>query len=73
MRLFISCFLSQGVFIFFFHIIFNKEVRKNLKNVLMGKKSAPDESSTTRASLLTVSKQTSPCTVVCLFFLSLYM
>uniref|UniRef100_A0A671YRR0 Cadherin EGF LAG seven-pass G-type receptor 1 n=1 Tax=Sparus aurata TaxID=8175 RepID=A0A671YRR0_SPAAU len=45
----------QGVFIFFFHIIFNKEVRKNLKNVLMGKKSAPDESSTTRASLLTRS------------------
>jgi len=30
---------------------------KNLKNVFTGKKSAPDESSTTRASLLTVSEQ----------------
>lgn len=49
---------SQGVFIFFFHVIFNKEVRKNLKNVFSGKKSIPDESSTTRASLLTVSDQT---------------
>uniref|UniRef100_A0A673CBC2 Cadherin EGF LAG seven-pass G-type receptor 1a n=1 Tax=Sphaeramia orbicularis TaxID=375764 RepID=A0A673CBC2_9TELE len=47
----------QGVFIFFCHVIFNKEVRKNLKNVFTGKKSVPDESSTTRASLLTVSKQ----------------
>uniref|UniRef100_A0AAQ6AC63 Cadherin EGF LAG seven-pass G-type receptor 1a n=1 Tax=Amphiprion ocellaris TaxID=80972 RepID=A0AAQ6AC63_AMPOC len=46
---------SQGIFIFFFYIILNKEVRKNLKNVFMGKKSVPDESSTTRASLLTVS------------------
>uniref|UniRef100_A0A3B5B7U1 Cadherin EGF LAG seven-pass G-type receptor 1 n=1 Tax=Stegastes partitus TaxID=144197 RepID=A0A3B5B7U1_9TELE len=45
----------QGIFIFFFHIIFNKEVRKNLKNVFTGKKSVPDESSTTRASLLTRS------------------
>uniref|UniRef100_A0A667ZZJ2 Cadherin EGF LAG seven-pass G-type receptor 1 n=1 Tax=Myripristis murdjan TaxID=586833 RepID=A0A667ZZJ2_9TELE len=45
----------QGVFIFFFHVIFNKEVRKNLKNVFTGKKSVPDESSTTRASLLTRS------------------
>ncbi|TMS03043.1 Cadherin EGF LAG seven-pass G-type receptor 1, partial [Larimichthys crocea] len=45
----------QGVFIFFFHVIFNKEVRKNLKNVFTGKKSLPDESSTTRASLLTRS------------------
>ncbi|KAM3859079.1 cadherin EGF LAG seven-pass G-type receptor 1 [Diretmus argenteus] len=43
----------QGVFIFFCHVIFNKEVRKNLKNVFTGKKSLPDESSTTRASLLT--------------------
>uniref|UniRef100_A0A4W6E6Z8 Cadherin EGF LAG seven-pass G-type receptor 1 n=1 Tax=Lates calcarifer TaxID=8187 RepID=A0A4W6E6Z8_LATCA len=48
----------QGVFIFFFHVVFNKEVRKNLKNVFTGKKSVPDESSTTRASLLTVSEQT---------------
>ncbi|CAN9508289.1 unnamed protein product [Ophioblennius macclurei] len=45
----------QGVFIFFCHVIFNKEVRKNLKNVFTGKKSVPDESSTTRASLLTRS------------------
>ncbi|XP_060935371.1 cadherin EGF LAG seven-pass G-type receptor 1 [Limanda limanda] len=45
----------QGVFIFFFYVIFNKEVRKNLKNVFTGKKSVPDESSTTRASLLTRS------------------
>uniref|UniRef100_A0A8D3BBV0 Cadherin EGF LAG seven-pass G-type receptor 1 n=1 Tax=Scophthalmus maximus TaxID=52904 RepID=A0A8D3BBV0_SCOMX len=45
----------QGVFIFFFHVVFNKEVRNNLKNVLTGKKSVPDESSTTRASLLTRS------------------
>uniref|UniRef100_A0A8D0AXG8 Cadherin EGF LAG seven-pass G-type receptor 1 n=1 Tax=Sander lucioperca TaxID=283035 RepID=A0A8D0AXG8_SANLU len=45
----------QGVFIFFFHVIFNKEVRKNLKNVFTGKKNVPDESSTTRASLLTRS------------------
>lgn len=49
---------SQGVFIFFFHLIFNKEVRKNLKNVLTGKKTVSDESSTARASLLTVSEQT---------------
>ena len=39
-------------------MVFNKEVRKNLKNVFTGKKSVPDESSTTRASLLTVSDQT---------------
>ncbi|XP_029969262.1 cadherin EGF LAG seven-pass G-type receptor 1 isoform X2 [Salarias fasciatus] len=45
----------QGIFIFFCHVIFNKEVRKNLKNVFTGKKSVPDESSTTRASLLTRS------------------
>ncbi|XP_075907847.1 cadherin EGF LAG seven-pass G-type receptor 1 isoform X3 [Nelusetta ayraudi] len=43
----------QGVFIFFFHVVFNKDVRKNLKNVLTGKKNIPDDSSTTRASLLT--------------------
>lgn len=43
----------QGVFIFFFHVVFNKDVRRNLKNVLTGKKNIPDDSSTTRASLLT--------------------
>ncbi|KAK6303053.1 hypothetical protein J4Q44_G00274080 [Coregonus suidteri] len=45
----------QGIIIFFFHVIFNKEVRKNLKNVFTGKRALPDESSTTRASLLTRS------------------
>uniref|UniRef100_UPI0037E959B4 cadherin EGF LAG seven-pass G-type receptor 1-like n=1 Tax=Semicossyphus pulcher TaxID=241346 RepID=UPI0037E959B4 len=45
----------QGIFIFFFHVIFNKEVRKNLKNFFTGQKSIPDESSTTRVSLLTRS------------------
>uniref|UniRef100_A0A8C6UYA7 Cadherin EGF LAG seven-pass G-type receptor 1a n=1 Tax=Neogobius melanostomus TaxID=47308 RepID=A0A8C6UYA7_9GOBI len=45
----------QGVFIFFLFVIFNAEVRKNLKNIFTGKKSIPDEASTTRASLLTRS------------------
>ncbi|XP_066525030.1 cadherin EGF LAG seven-pass G-type receptor 1 [Hoplias malabaricus] len=45
----------QGIFIFFFHCVLSKEVRKNLKMVLTGKKPLPDESSTTRASLLTRS------------------
>ncbi|KAM9328068.1 LOW QUALITY PROTEIN: cadherin EGF LAG seven-pass G-type receptor 1 [Pholidichthys leucotaenia] len=45
----------QGIIIFFFFVIFNKEVRKNLKNVFTGKKTVPDESTTTRASLLTRS------------------
>ncbi|XP_076008243.1 cadherin EGF LAG seven-pass G-type receptor 1 isoform X2 [Genypterus blacodes] len=45
----------QGIFIFFFHVIFNREVRKNLKNVFTGKKTITDESSATRASLLTRS------------------
>ncbi|XP_061571275.1 cadherin EGF LAG seven-pass G-type receptor 1 isoform X2 [Cololabis saira] len=53
--LFAICSCLQGVFIFFFHVIFNKEVRKNIKNVLTGKKSVQDESSTTRGSLLTRS------------------
>uniref|UniRef100_A0A8C2DC66 Cadherin EGF LAG seven-pass G-type receptor 1 n=1 Tax=Cyprinus carpio TaxID=7962 RepID=A0A8C2DC66_CYPCA len=43
----------QGIFIFLFHIVFNKEVRKNLKNVFTGKKALPDESSATRTTLLT--------------------
>uniref|UniRef100_A0A3Q3WKM9 Cadherin EGF LAG seven-pass G-type receptor 1 n=1 Tax=Mola mola TaxID=94237 RepID=A0A3Q3WKM9_MOLML len=47
----------QGVFIFFFHVIFNKEVRKTLRNIFTGKKSIPDDSGTTKASLLTVSKR----------------
>nr|XP_033813815.1 cadherin EGF LAG seven-pass G-type receptor 1 isoform X2 [Geotrypetes seraphini] len=45
----------QGVFIFFFYCVFNKEVRKHLKNTLTGKKAFPDESTTTRATLLTRS------------------
>uniref|UniRef100_A0A8C3TL74 Cadherin EGF LAG seven-pass G-type receptor 1 n=1 Tax=Chelydra serpentina TaxID=8475 RepID=A0A8C3TL74_CHESE len=44
----------QGLFIFFFHCVFNKEVRKHLKNTLTGKKPLPDDSTTTRATLLTV-------------------
>uniref|UniRef100_A0A8C1SID2 Cadherin EGF LAG seven-pass G-type receptor 1a n=1 Tax=Cyprinus carpio TaxID=7962 RepID=A0A8C1SID2_CYPCA len=48
-------FVFQGIFIFLFHIVFNKEVRKNLKNVFTGKKALPDESSATRTTLLTVS------------------
>uniref|UniRef100_H3CYQ7 Cadherin EGF LAG seven-pass G-type receptor 1 n=1 Tax=Tetraodon nigroviridis TaxID=99883 RepID=H3CYQ7_TETNG len=51
--LFAVCSCLQGIFIFFFHVIFNKDVRKNLKNVFTGKKMVSDESSTTRASLLT--------------------
>ncbi|XP_071589956.1 cadherin EGF LAG seven-pass G-type receptor 1 isoform X6 [Heliangelus exortis] len=45
----------QGLFIFFFHCVFNKEVRKHLKNTLAGKKPLPDDSTTTRATLLTRS------------------
>ncbi|XP_077449680.1 cadherin EGF LAG seven-pass G-type receptor 1 isoform X2 [Stigmatopora argus] len=45
----------QGVFIFFFHIIFNKDVRKHLKNVFTGKKNLPEETGTMRSSLLTRS------------------
>ncbi|NXH56871.1 CELR1 protein, partial [Rhabdornis inornatus] len=45
----------QGLFIFFFHCVFNKEVRKHLKNTLTGKKPLPDDSTTTRATLLTRS------------------
>uniref|UniRef100_A0A803TWU3 Cadherin EGF LAG seven-pass G-type receptor 1 n=1 Tax=Anolis carolinensis TaxID=28377 RepID=A0A803TWU3_ANOCA len=45
----------QGLFIFFFHCIFNKEVRKHLKNTFTGKKPLPDDSTTTRATLLTRS------------------
>ncbi|XP_019732668.1 cadherin EGF LAG seven-pass G-type receptor 1-like isoform X3 [Hippocampus comes] len=45
----------QGIFIFFFHIIFNKDVRKHLKNVFTGKKNFAEETTATRASLLTRS------------------
>ncbi|XP_056653588.1 cadherin EGF LAG seven-pass G-type receptor 1 isoform X2 [Monodelphis domestica] len=45
----------QGVAIFLFHCVFNKEVQKHLKATLMGKKAHPDDSTTTRATLLTRS------------------
>ncbi|KAL8221039.1 UNVERIFIED_CONTAM: hypothetical protein K2H54_057720 [Gekko kuhli] len=45
----------QGLFIFLFHCIFNKEVRKHLKNTFTGKKPLPDDSTATRATLLTRS------------------
>ncbi|XP_046729152.1 cadherin EGF LAG seven-pass G-type receptor 1 isoform X2 [Silurus meridionalis] len=45
----------QGILIFLFHCVLSKEVRKNLKLVFTGKKPVPDESTTTRASLLTRS------------------
>ncbi|XP_044136159.1 cadherin EGF LAG seven-pass G-type receptor 1 isoform X1 [Bufo gargarizans] len=44
-----SC--MQGLFIFFFHCVFNKEVRKQLKNTFTGKKYFTDDSTTTRATL----------------------
>ncbi|XP_063302853.1 cadherin EGF LAG seven-pass G-type receptor 1 isoform X3 [Pelobates fuscus] len=43
----------QGLFILFFHCVFNKEVRKHLKNAFSGKKSLADDSTMTRATLLT--------------------
>lgn len=49
--------MIQGLFIFFFHCVFNKEVRKHLKNTLTGKKPLPDDSTATRATLLTVRKK----------------
>uniref|UniRef100_A0AAZ3P5L6 Cadherin EGF LAG seven-pass G-type receptor 1 n=1 Tax=Oncorhynchus tshawytscha TaxID=74940 RepID=A0AAZ3P5L6_ONCTS len=49
----------QGVCIFFFLCIFNKEVRINLKNVLTGKKSIVEDSTATRTTLLTVCTQQS--------------
>lgn len=49
--------MIQGLFIFFFHCVFNKEVRKHLKNALTGKKPLPDDSTATRATLLTVRKK----------------
>ncbi|XP_041965982.1 cadherin EGF LAG seven-pass G-type receptor 1 [Alosa sapidissima] len=49
----LSCL--QGICTFFFHCIFNRDVRKNLKDVFTGKKLQVEESSTTRATLLTRS------------------
>ncbi|KAM4619207.1 cadherin EGF LAG seven-pass G-type receptor 1-like [Polymixia lowei] len=45
----------QGGCIFFFHCIFNKEVRSNLKEVFTGKKTITEEFTTTRATMLTRS------------------
>lgn len=44
----------QGLFVLLFHCALNREVRKHLKGVLAGKKLHPDDSATTRATLLTV-------------------
>lgn len=46
--------LRQGLFVLLFHCVLNREVRKHLKGVLAGKKPHPDDSATTRATLLTV-------------------
>ncbi|XP_056107101.1 cadherin EGF LAG seven-pass G-type receptor 1 [Rhinichthys klamathensis goyatoka] len=50
---FLSCL--QGICIFFFHCILNKDVRRNLKSVFTGKKVPAEDPSTTRATLLTRS------------------
>uniref|UniRef100_A0A8C1ZEY8 Cadherin EGF LAG seven-pass G-type receptor 1b n=1 Tax=Cyprinus carpio TaxID=7962 RepID=A0A8C1ZEY8_CYPCA len=49
----LSCL--QGMCIFFFHCILNKDVRRNLKSVFTGKKVPAEDPSTTRATLLTVN------------------
>ncbi|XP_023487107.1 cadherin EGF LAG seven-pass G-type receptor 1 isoform X2 [Equus caballus] len=45
----------QGLFVLLFYCVLNREVRKHLKGVLAGKKPHPDDSATTRATLLTRS------------------
>ncbi|KAK2497570.1 hypothetical protein MC885_008384, partial [Smutsia gigantea] len=45
----------QGLLVLLFHCVLNREVRKHLKAVLAGKKPHPDDSATTRATLLTRS------------------
>ncbi|XP_077025300.1 cadherin EGF LAG seven-pass G-type receptor 1 [Tamandua tetradactyla] len=45
----------QGLFVLLFHCVLNREVRKHLRGVLAGKKLHPDDSATTRATLLTRS------------------
>ncbi|XP_019507230.1 PREDICTED: cadherin EGF LAG seven-pass G-type receptor 1 [Hipposideros armiger] len=45
----------QGLFVLLFHCVLNREVRKHLKGILAGKKPHPDDSATTRATLLTRS------------------
>lgn len=44
----------QGLGVLLLHCVLNREVRKHLKAVLAGKKAYPDDSATTRATLLTV-------------------
>ncbi|KAM6214870.1 cadherin EGF LAG seven-pass G-type receptor 1 [Rhynchocyon petersi] len=53
--LFAACSCSQGLFVLLSHCVLNREVRKHLKGVLAGKKPLPDDSATTRATLLTRS------------------
>ncbi|KAJ8245418.1 hypothetical protein GJAV_G00270520 [Gymnothorax javanicus] len=48
-----SCLL--GLFAFLFYIVLNKDVRRNLKAALQGKKTILEDSTTTRTSLLTRS------------------
>ncbi|XP_071387636.1 cadherin EGF LAG seven-pass G-type receptor 1-like, partial [Centroberyx affinis] len=45
----------QGVCIFFFHCVFNKEVRTNLKEVFTGRKTITEESTSARTAKLTRS------------------
>ncbi|XP_045866540.1 cadherin EGF LAG seven-pass G-type receptor 1 isoform X2 [Meles meles] len=45
----------QGLFVLLFHCVLNREVRKHLKAALAGKKLHLDDSSATRATLLTRS------------------
>ncbi|XP_036762497.2 cadherin EGF LAG seven-pass G-type receptor 1 isoform X3 [Manis pentadactyla] len=45
----------QGLLVLLFHCVLNREVRKHLKAVLAGKRLHPDDSATTRATLLTRS------------------
>lgn len=50
----------QGLSVLLLYCVFNREVRKHLKEVLAGKKPHPDDSATTRATLLTVGTPTGP-------------
>nr|KAF6277507.1 cadherin EGF LAG seven-pass G-type receptor 1 [Pipistrellus kuhlii] len=45
----------QGLCVLLCHCVLNREVRKHLKGVLAGRKPHPDDSATTRATLLTRS------------------
>ncbi|XP_045146623.1 cadherin EGF LAG seven-pass G-type receptor 1, partial [Echinops telfairi] len=45
----------QGLFVLLFHCVLSREVRKHLRGLLSGKKPHPDDSATTRATLLTRS------------------